>query len=293
MGYATYSAEQAVSRANAVAKWQTAMCLNFVFNCLTEVSAGLYDANAAWTAAKQKETSTPPAGAPVYFAGYTHGHIAISLGGGRIRSTDVPYATPKGTLAPVGNTTIGDIERDWGITYRGWSRDYAGQIIRGLEETSTNYSPPPVIPVPEEDPLAGITLDQIVNAVWSTKWTSPIDGQTQYAASSWVIGANQKAGEAKAIANEALSKVNALAADRDQLIADVTKSVLNAPVLNHDENPDDNVPPDAYAFRSYPVMANWRASQIQGEVADLKAQLATVVSALTTLTAKVDALPKG
>ena len=128
--------------------------------------------------------------------------------------------------------------------------------------------------------------------LWAVPFKSPENGES-YAASSWLIGANVKAGEAKAIANQALAKVNAHIADRDALIADVRDAVLNAPVANHDENPDDNVVPQPAAFRSYSVMANWRASQIQGEVAELKQQNADLKTALDSLIAKVDALPKG
>ena len=159
MVYATYSSTQAVTRARAVSRWTTNMCLNFVFHCVTEKSAGLYDANAAWTAARQKVTrGVPPAGAPVYFQGGKHGHIALSVGGGKIRSTD--WRTGYGFSAgSVGEATINDVAMEFfGTTsaYRGWSRDYAGQIIRGLEETTTNYSPPPVV-APKEDFMSGLT----------------------------------------------------------------------------------------------------------------------------------------
>lgn len=124
------SASQAVDKALRYTTYTPpAMCLNYVWNLLDAPrSAGLYDANAAWAAATQKVTTgTPPAGAPVYFAGYKHGHIAISIGNGWVRSTDVPG------LGRVGNINIADLCRSWGITYRGWSRDYAGRPIPGLE----------------------------------------------------------------------------------------------------------------------------------------------------------------
>lgn len=128
------SASEAVAKAVRYTTYMPpAMCLNYVWNLLDAPrSAGLYDANAAWAAATQKVTTgTPPAGAPVYFAGYKHGHIAISIGNGWVRSTDVPG------LGRVGNINIADLCRSWGITYRGWSRDYAGRPIPGLE-----YVPP-------------------------------------------------------------------------------------------------------------------------------------------------------
>ena len=73
----------------------------------------------------------------------------------------------------------------------------------------------------------------------------------------------------------------------------VADAVLNTPVPNHDENPDDNVAPDSYAYKSYGVMANWRASKVQGDVAGLKSDVADIKKTLAALTAAVAALPKG
>jgi hypothetical protein len=122
-----YTAAQAVSRSYLWSTYPVGQCLNWVWKLLDYPrTAGLYDANAAWRAAKQKRTGTPPAGAPVYFAGGAHGHICISLGGGKIRSTDWPR---KGVI---GNTTIATLAKTWGVRYIGWSADYAGHTISGL-----------------------------------------------------------------------------------------------------------------------------------------------------------------
>jgi hypothetical protein len=112
-------------------------CANFTWNCVTSglKRYGIADANAAWERATQKVTTgIPPAGAPVYWAGGRHGHIAVSVGGGRVRSTDWP------TLGQVGEVDINTIGREWGITYRGWSRDFCGDPIPGLEK---KVPPPP------------------------------------------------------------------------------------------------------------------------------------------------------
>lgn len=141
--YTRFTASQAVARAKSWTTWTRGYCLNFVWNCLdVPNSAGLEDANQAWTAAQQKVyAGTPPAGAPVYWASGSHGHIAISIGGGWVRSTDWP------TLGRIGNVTLHDLERDWGIRYRGWSRDYAGHPISGLQvkppSTGTGIPAPP------------------------------------------------------------------------------------------------------------------------------------------------------
>lgn len=65
--------------------------------------------------------------------------------------------------------------------------------------------------VPEEDPLAGITLQQIIDGVWNTtKWETP-EGTTA-PASSFLRAANAKAGRAESYAKQALARVAALEA---------------------------------------------------------------------------------
>jgi hypothetical protein len=111
----------------------TGMCCNFVWNCIAAPhSFGLADANAAWNRATQRRSGTAaPPGAPVYWAGGKHGHIALSVGGGRVRSTDWPR---KGT---VGEVDIDEMTRVWRLTYRGWSADFAGAAIPGLGQVTT------------------------------------------------------------------------------------------------------------------------------------------------------------
>lgn len=79
--------------------------------------------------ARHPEDRTPPRGVPVAFSGGSHGlgHRAISLGGGRIRSTDMngDHYAP----GHVGTTTILAIERAMGQDYTGWSDTITGQKI--------------------------------------------------------------------------------------------------------------------------------------------------------------------
>ena len=148
MAFTTFTAEQAVKNAKSYNTYQTGMCLNFVYNCIAK--GGSYDlpwAQKAWDASKQKVTdgSTPPAGAPVYWSGGSkaYGHVAISLGNGLVRSTDIPE---KGK---VGDIKIADLSKNWGFTLLGWTRDYAGDIIKGLEAPVVVVPPkPPVVVVP-------------------------------------------------------------------------------------------------------------------------------------------------
>lgn len=143
MDYAPNTAPQAVARARRFEGYLPfGMCCNFVWNCITSgvKRYGLPDANSAWARATMKETSrTPPAGAPVYWAVGQYGHIAISVGGGRVRSTDYPFN------GQVGECTLAQMETRWrGMTYRGWSRDFAGDLIQGLEKPAPAPTPAPV-----------------------------------------------------------------------------------------------------------------------------------------------------
>ena len=118
-----------VAKARAFATYKPiGYCCNFVWNCIAAPHRfGLADANAAWNRSRQRRGGTnAPAGAPVYWGGGKHGHIALSVGGGKVRSTDWPE---KGK---VGEVSIERMTKAWKLTYRGWSTDFAGAPIPGL-----------------------------------------------------------------------------------------------------------------------------------------------------------------
>lgn len=98
------------------------MCLKHVRTWLG-IPARYPDAISAWHHAGRRVTSrTPPPGIPVFFAGGRHGHIALSLGNGKIRTTDWPRGR-------VGTTTIAELERRWHYRYLGASFELNGQRI--------------------------------------------------------------------------------------------------------------------------------------------------------------------
>lgn len=77
-----------------------------------------------WKQAKHKHrTKSPKYGAPVYYEGGEHGHVAIYVGNGKVRSTDAGGA---GKMATV---PLEWFARYWGYTYLGWSEDIGGRMI--------------------------------------------------------------------------------------------------------------------------------------------------------------------
>jgi hypothetical protein len=85
------------------------------------------DAVDMWKASVLKNAGdrNPPAGVPVFWSGGSngHGHAAISLGDGFVRTIDRPVA---GTVSTV---PLGEIERAWGLKYLGWTIDLYGHEI--------------------------------------------------------------------------------------------------------------------------------------------------------------------
>jgi len=91
------------------------------------ISSRYPDASTAWrnTNDRHPGNRNPPKGAAVYWTGGSHGygHIALSLGNGKVRSTD---AGGRGVVATV---ELGWIERNWGLKYAGWAWDINEQTI--------------------------------------------------------------------------------------------------------------------------------------------------------------------
>lgn len=71
----------------------------------------------------------PPPGVPVFWSGGSegHGHAAVSLGDGFVRTIDRPRP---GLVASV---PLGEIEQAWGLKYLGWTEDLYGHEIPDTE----------------------------------------------------------------------------------------------------------------------------------------------------------------
>ncbi|GAA1797304.1 hypothetical protein GCM10009795_048410 [Nocardioides hankookensis] len=74
---------------------------------------------------------TPPKGAAVYWTGGSAGagHVAISVGHGRVRSSD---AGGSGVVATI---SVRKLTRDWHLTYVGWADSINGYRIQGVART--------------------------------------------------------------------------------------------------------------------------------------------------------------
>lgn len=118
-------------------------CLYHVQTWLDAPWSGPY-AEDAWRrwGGQHKGDRRPPAGAPVYWHSPRHkyGHIALSVGGGRVRSTDWPRDTY------VGEVSIDEMTRRWNLVYLGWSDRFSGGAIQGLGQA------PPARPRPSTPP---------------------------------------------------------------------------------------------------------------------------------------------
>lgn len=114
---------------------------NYVNRCLFHVQEAYqsghmyYDARAQWFGANHKHFGDrhPPIGAPVCFAGGNHDHIAMYVGGGRIRSTDV------GGPGRMGTASIDWFRTHWGYSYRGWIGDLAERNIDFDDKIDVHY----------------------------------------------------------------------------------------------------------------------------------------------------------
>src|SRR5580765_8166140 len=85
------------------------------------IGARYADAATAWRNTNDRHPGDrhPPRGAAVFWTGGSHGygHIALSLGNGKIRSTD------SGGRGRVATVDLGWVERNWHHRYAGWAWD--------------------------------------------------------------------------------------------------------------------------------------------------------------------------
>jgi hypothetical protein len=95
-----------------------------------DIPSRYVDAATAWEHATGRHAGdpTPPKGAAVYWTGGSggHGHIAISVGNGMVRSSD---AGGSGVVATI---SLKQLSREWHLTYVGWADTINGYRIPGV-----------------------------------------------------------------------------------------------------------------------------------------------------------------
>jgi len=114
-GGSPYAGYVPIARARTT--FEVGMCLRYVRQ-VYGIAAKYDDADEAWrnVNARHAGDRAAPAGAPVWYTG-GFGHVAVSLGGGRIWSTDYP------SPGRCGETDLDWPTRQWGHPYAGWSED--------------------------------------------------------------------------------------------------------------------------------------------------------------------------
>lgn len=151
------SPSQAIQNAKKTTRNIVGMCDRWVAQYYGYSSSGYSTAIAHWGAIPPTEkhpgdTNAPP-GSLVFWSGGSSGagHVAISLGGGKIISTDYPRSGITST------TTIDAISNGWGEHYMGWSKPvFQGQVSQASFP----------IPLPGFPGLGGHTILDLITDVF-------------------------------------------------------------------------------------------------------------------------------
>ncbi len=154
-----YNREEAAKRAEASKTNSPGMCQAWTRTMFGAPAVGDVDRDGdadavdGWKsepASKRHTDRNPPRGVPVAWSGGANGfgHRAISLGNGKIRSTD---AGGRGKVATV---DLDWVEKNWGLKYLGWSETISGQQI----------------PLGPKAPEPTKTITQIAKEVIAGKW---------------------------------------------------------------------------------------------------------------------------
>lgn len=127
LGNAQPGVEKAIASAVGSHSYPVGLCLQWV-RTRWGIDVGAPNAIAAWRVVptdKRHSFYTPPAGVPVFWSGGSHGlgHVAISLGNGKVRSTDIGGA---GTVTTV---DLSVITAKWKMTYLGWTDALNGVVV--------------------------------------------------------------------------------------------------------------------------------------------------------------------
>jgi len=180
-----FSAEQTAKNAEADHTNDPGMCLQQC-RIWAGINARYPDATTAWKNTNDRKfDKRPPRGAAVYWTGGSKGfgHIAISVGGGVVRSTDADG------LGRVGTHSIQWFDANWGnLTYAGWAWDINEEtILHGPEED-------------DDMPLSKEDIEKIATAVWQMQLADLDDPKKKNKVRAGVLlsQTHNRAGDARA-----------------------------------------------------------------------------------------------
>lgn len=124
----------AVSNAKMFSRCVPGRCLQYTRGWL-EIAPLHPDAITAWeqNGGKHPGDRTPPRGAPIFWRGGDHGHIALALGSHAFRGTDMPSA------GFVSSQAIDWIENNWHYEYLGWADELNGVKIPYLDPSLNDW----------------------------------------------------------------------------------------------------------------------------------------------------------
>lgn len=164
------NAEQTATSAESSQTNPVGMCLQWSRERAT-IGALQPDAATAWKHAHNRHPGdkNPPRGAMVYWTGGSkgYGHIAVSLGGGKIRSSD---ANGNGTPATV---SIDWPTQKWGMPYAGWADNVNDQVIPGVVPAPVSEDP-----MPQYDHASCSTSVKVPADTWvAIPWSKAISGK--------------------------------------------------------------------------------------------------------------------
>src|SRR5262245_22704699 len=155
-------AESTATNAELATNNEPGMCLQWSRN-RADIASMFPDAATAWKHAldRHKGDRDPPRGAMVYWLGGSHGygHIAVAVGGGKVRSTD---AGGRGKVATV---SVSWPEQNWGLPYAGWADNVNDVRIPGVgaEMNADDWD----------------RMESLIRSVWDDKMTVTQPGSGQ------------------------------------------------------------------------------------------------------------------
>lgn len=213
------SGRQAVDNAREQTTCEPGMCLKNVRQWWG--IASMYpDAITAWREADRKhpDDKEPPLGAPIFWEGGQHGHIAIYVGGPELRSTD---CTSTGRVSDAHGSWV---RNQWGYEYLGWSGDLNGVDLplddedddMAMSDEHFKNMVRQSVQAELGDENNGVLSDRIADKVWSELLPfhpGKPDEVVQKAGTGWLVYTERRVEALQADLADVKATVDAIASE--------------------------------------------------------------------------------